>query len=207
LGRQTKGSDTKLNFTHDFEACVNTFHGVNMASFRNGLVNAGIKDGEFMIWSELMDAKTLFLTANADTVYFFGYADLSKGPMVFEAPPGALGVIDDMWWRWASDFGAPGPTAAWVASTCLSPQVIPVNCRRAGSSSYTRRRLASPSWCRAFMENNDPKPAVEAIRKFTKVHPYEVGGVGISIAEFLTGKARLVSRHRRRPFSKKAPAR
>jgi hypothetical protein len=59
-----------------------------MASFRNGLVNAGIKDGEFMIWSELMDAKTLFLTANADTVYFFGYADLSKGPMVFEAPPG-----------------------------------------------------------------------------------------------------------------------
>jgi hypothetical protein len=32
---------------------------------------------------------------------------------------------------------------------------------------------------------------VEAIRKFTKVHPYEVGGVGTSIAEFLTGKARL----------------
>jgi hypothetical protein len=121
LGRQTKGSDTKLDFTHAFEAFVNTFHGVNMASFRNGLVNAGIKDGEFMIWSELMDAKSVFLTANADTVYFFGYADLSKGPMVFEAPPGALGVIDDMWWRWASDFGAPGPDRGLGGKYLLVP--------------------------------------------------------------------------------------
>ena len=38
-----------------------------------------------------MDAKSLFLTANADTVYFLGFIDLSKGPMVFETPPKALG--------------------------------------------------------------------------------------------------------------------
>jgi hypothetical protein len=44
---------------------------------------------------------------------------------------------------------------------------------------------------RAFMENNDPKPAVETIRKFTKVYPYEAGGVGTSVAEFLTGKYKL----------------
>jgi hypothetical protein len=45
---------------------------------------------------------------------------------------------------------------------------------------------------RAFLENkNDPKPAVEAIRKFTKIYPYEAGGVGTSIAEFLSGKAKL----------------
>jgi hypothetical protein len=29
------------------------------------------------------------------------------------------------------------------------------------------------------------------IRKFTKIYPYEAGGVGTSIAEFLDGKARL----------------
>ena len=29
-----------------------------------------------------------------------------------------------------------------------------------------------------FMENDDPKPAVELIRKFTKIYPYEAGGVG-----------------------------
>jgi hypothetical protein len=42
-----------------------------------------------------------------------------------------------------------------------------------------------------FLENNDPKPAADAIRKFTKLYPYEAGGVGTSIAEFLSGKAKL----------------
>ncbi len=41
------------------------------------------------------------------------------------------------------------------------------------------------------MENNDPKPAAELIKKFTKIYPYEVGGVGTSIADFLDGKDKL----------------
>ena len=35
------------------------------------------------------------------------------------------------------------------------------------------------------------KPAVEAIKRFTKVYPYEAGGEGTPIAEFLAGKAML----------------
>ena len=43
-----------------------------------------------------------------------------------------------------------------------------------------------------MLENkSDPKPAAETIRKFTKIYPYEAGGVGTSIAEFLAGKAGL----------------
>ena len=44
---------------------------------------------------------------------------------------------------------------------------------------------------RMFMENNDPKPAADLIRKTTKIYPYEAGGVGTSIAEFLTGEVKL----------------
>ena len=29
--------------------------------------------------------------------------------MVLETPPKALGTLDDVWWRWVIDFGAPGP--------------------------------------------------------------------------------------------------
>ena len=29
--------------------------------------------------------------------------------MVLETPPKALGTVDDFWWRWVIDFGAPGP--------------------------------------------------------------------------------------------------
>ena len=35
--------------------------------------------------------------------------DLSNGPMVLETPPKSLGTLDDFWWRWVTDFGAPGP--------------------------------------------------------------------------------------------------
>ena len=180
-----------LDFTHAFEAFVNTFQGVNMSSFRNGLVNAGVKDGEFMIWSDLMDAKSLFLTANADTVYFFGYADLSKGPMVFESPPGALGVIDDMWWRWVSDFGAPGPDRGEGGKYLLVPPGYKGQLPEGGFYVVHPKTIRVALLGRAFMENNDPKPAVAAIRRYTKVYPYEAGGLGTSVAEFLTGKVRL----------------
>ncbi len=47
-------------------------------------------------------------------------------------------------------------------------------------------------FARAFLENrSDPKPVVELIKKATKVYPYEAGGVGTSIDEFLSGNAKL----------------
>jgi hypothetical protein len=61
------------------------------------------------VFSELMDSKSLFLTANTDTPYLWGIIDLTKGPMVFEVPPKLLGTLDDMWFRWVTDVGAPGP--------------------------------------------------------------------------------------------------
>ena len=42
-----------------------------------------------------MDANSLFLTANADTVYYLAVVDLTKGPMVVEQPPKGLGTIND----------------------------------------------------------------------------------------------------------------
>ena len=73
-----------LDFTHAFEAFVNTFQGVSIAALHKGFSSAGVKDNEVLVFSELMDAKSLFLTANADTVYSLGMLDLSKGPMVLE---------------------------------------------------------------------------------------------------------------------------
>ena len=98
-----------LDFAHAFEAFVNTMQGVNAQAIYKGFADIGVKDNEILIFSTLMDAKSLFLTANADTVYFVGGLDLSKGPMILETPPKALGTLDDAWWRWIIDFGAPRP--------------------------------------------------------------------------------------------------
>jgi hypothetical protein len=77
-----------LDFTHAVNAFMNTMQGVNLAAIRKGVLAVGVKDNEIGLFSELMDAKSLFLTANADTVYFFGFIDLAKGPMVFETAAG-----------------------------------------------------------------------------------------------------------------------
>jgi hypothetical protein len=132
-----------LDFTHAFDAFVNTFQGVNMAAIREGFLSIGVKDNEILIFSKLMDASSLFLTANADTVYFLGFIDLSKGPMVFETPPKALGTLDDFWWRWVTDFGTPARTADWVGSICSFPPATMAPCLKADSSLRARARLAS----------------------------------------------------------------
>ena len=44
---------------------------------------------------------------------------------------------------------------------------------------------------RAFMVDNDPKPAADLIKKTMKIYPYTPGGYGTSIAEALTGKVML----------------
>ena len=67
-----------LDFTHAFEAFVNTFQGVNASAIRKGVLDIGVKDNEIGVFSDLMDAKSLFLTANADTVYFLRLYQLDQ---------------------------------------------------------------------------------------------------------------------------------
>ena len=83
--------------------------GVNIHAIRKGFLSVGVKDNEVLIFSELMDAKSLFLTANADTVYFLGFIDLSKGPMVLETAAQGARRARRHWLRWVIDFGLPGP--------------------------------------------------------------------------------------------------
>ncbi len=180
-----------LDYTRAFEAFVDTMQGVNAAAIRKGILDIGVKDNEILVFSKLMDAKSLFLTANADTVYFIGILDLTQGPMVLETPPNALGTLDDMWWRWVIDFGAPGPDRGAGGKYLILPPgydgPVPEGGFYVARSRTTRVLILG----RMFMENDNPAPTVGAIRKFTKIYPYEAGGVGTSIAEFLSGKARL----------------
>jgi hypothetical protein len=180
-----------LDYTHAFDAFVNTMQGVSVAAFRNGLLSVGVKDNEVIVFSKLMDAKSLFLTANADTVYFMGVLDLTKGPVVLEVPPDALGAIDDAWFRWVIDFGAPGADRGQGGKYLVFPPGYdgPVP---EGGYFIAHARTNRVLWFgRSFMKNNDPKPVVDVIKSATKVYPYQAGGVGTSVAEFLSGKAML----------------
>src|SRR5688500_5393246 len=99
-----------LDFQNGVQAFLGAIPGVSINAVRQGFLAAGIEDNSLTLFSELMDSASLFLTANCDTVYFWGFIDLSDGPMVIDvpsigAPSGILGTIDDMWFKWVTDIG------------------------------------------------------------------------------------------------------
>jgi hypothetical protein len=96
-----------------------------------------------------MDAKTLVLTANTETVYGMGFLDLKgDGATVMEAPPKMLGAAMDTLQRFLVDIGPLGRTKARAANISSSRRATRARCRRVTSSS-SRRRIASITSCAA----------------------------------------------------------
>ena len=81
---------------------------VNQAGMRDSLRKFGPDNQTDVIWENLVDSKTVELTANDNTVYSFIWIDTHKGPLVVEVPPKVLGAIDDFWYRWVADIGITG---------------------------------------------------------------------------------------------------
>ena len=60
-----------LDFTRALDAYMNGYQLASLKAMHNGLIAAGVEDnGGVLIFSGLMDSQSLFLTANADTVYY-----------------------------------------------------------------------------------------------------------------------------------------
>ena len=60
------------------------------------------KPTQVVIWENLMDAQTVLLTANTETVYALSHLDLkTDGPTVVDAPPHMLGFLQDGLQRYA----------------------------------------------------------------------------------------------------------
>jgi LysM repeat protein len=82
---------------------------VNQASMRASLKSFGPVNQTDVIWEDLVDSRTVELTANDNTVYSFIWLDTKDGPLVVEVAPKVLGLIDDFWYKWVIDVGITGP--------------------------------------------------------------------------------------------------
>lgn len=180
----------QLDFTHALNAYLNGFPGASTVALRKGIHEAGAADNEILIFSELMGSESLFLTANADTVYFVGIVDLSSGPMVIGTPPQALALFDDMWFQWITDFGLPGPDRGEGGRYLLVPPGYDGSLPDSGyhvAHSRTNRTLLLG---RSFINENpgqDPAATVELIKATLKLYPYAQGNFGTSIGTLLAG--------------------
>lgn len=180
-----------LDRENAYRAYLNGYPAVSEWMLRKGLVDAGIHDGDVLITRRLLDSRSLFLTANADTVYFMTYLDLSDGPILMQAPADVLTVVDDMWWRWVTDVGIPGPDRGqgglylFVGPDYDGP--LPE-----GGCFVRRSRTQRVSILgRAFLEGDDPGPAVDRITSTLAFARWRAGGVGFSIGAFLEGAGPL----------------
>ena len=180
-----------LDFTRALDSYLNSFGGASAYALCQGFASIGAPDNTIVLFSELMDSKSLFLTPNADTVYYLGCIDLTKGPIVLEQPPKGLGTINDMWFGWIIDVGFPGPDRGEGGRYLLLPPGYDGPVPEGGfyvARSKTNRVLYG---LRAFLTDNDPKPTAELIKKTLKLYPYTPGGLGTSIATAMEGKIRL----------------
>jgi hypothetical protein len=185
-----------LDFLHGVEAFLGALPGASLAAMRRGFQSVGVEDNSFTFFPELMDSASLLLTANCDTVYFWGFIDLSDGPMVLDIPAlgppsGILGTIDDMWFRWVTDFGLPGPDRAQGGRYLLVGPGYDGPLPDSGFHVFHARTTRVTAIGRAFMVDNDPSVPVEAIRNGVRLSRYVPGAQGTAVGTFLAGRAPL----------------
>ena len=118
-----------------------------------------------------MDSRSIFLTANDNTVYSWMWIDLRNGPLVLEAP--AEGARRDQ--RHVVPLGRRcrlhrAGRGARAESTCCCR---PVTRATVPDGYFVVRPPTFSIWVpwRSFLVDGDPKPGVELVKKSTRVYP------------------------------------
>lgn len=173
-GFPDRESADKLYNMLDFQRAVQGYllglPPVSVWGVRKGMLEWGPANSTVPIFDNLMNAKSLFLTANNNTPYTVIWLDLHDGPLVLEAPPKVLGTVDDYYFRWAGDVGITGPDKGEGGKYLLLPPGYKGDVP-AGYFVIRSATFGNVVFWRSFLVNGSPSPGVEAVKKFTKVYP------------------------------------
>lgn len=159
-----------LDFQRAVQAYLLALPAVNMAGLREGLLQVGPANTTIPTFDTLMDARSLFLTANANVAYTWIWINLHDGPLVAEVPPMVLGMIDDFWFRYVTDIGVVGPDKGKGGKYLL----LPPGYKGEVPEGYLVVRVPTYEsilvW-RNFAVNGDMTPAIERLKKLTRIYP------------------------------------
>ena len=103
-----------LDFIRGIDVFLNFIPATSIEGIRIGTNSMGVvASNEVLIFDNLLDSAPFFLTGNTDTVYATAMLDLEKdGVTVVEVPAGSgPGTVNDAFFRFVVDMGAPGPDA------------------------------------------------------------------------------------------------
>lgn len=142
---------------------------VNQASMRATLRGFGPVNQTDVIWEDLVDSKTVELTANDNTIYNFIWTDTKAGPLVVEIPPKVLGLIDDFWYRWVADVGITGADKGMGGKYLILP---PDSTDEVPDGYFVVRPSTYGNWLvfRAFLVDGSTQPGVAAVKEHLKIY-------------------------------------
>ncbi len=159
-----------LDFQRGVQAYLNSIQIASMGGMRNGILEFGPANTTALLFEQLMDSTTLFLTPNTTSVYMCAWLEMKDEPYVIETPPNVLGIIDSHWFHYVTDFGNAGPDKGQGGKFLILPPGfkgdVPDGYHVAQSDTYGNWVI----W-RGFQVNGDPKPAVETTKKIFRMYP------------------------------------
>ena len=162
-----------LDFLRGVEVFLNFIPAASIEGMRMGMAELGVTSSNIVVMMDrLMDSNSLFLTGNTDTVYASGILNLEEdGPTVVEIPPNCgPGTLNDAFFRFVIDMGAPGPDRGKGGKYLILPPDyegdVPEGYFVAQSTSYINWLIL-----RGFLVDGKPDAASEMFRTGLKIYP------------------------------------
>ena len=160
-----------LDFARGVEAFLTGMPAASVYAACEGLSQAGVKrNGGVGITEGLINARSLFLTANSTTVYVLMCLDLKDGPVVAEVPPGVLGPVDDAYFRFVTDVGLTGPDGGKGGKYLFAPPGYADSLPSDGYFVAKPRTHGLLMFYRAFVQGGDIAGAVRGIKARARVY-------------------------------------
>lgn len=163
-----------LDFLRGVEVFLDFIPAASLEAIRQGASEFGAtRSHQAIIYDQLLDSNPLLLTGNTDTVYCITMLDLNvDGPTVVEIPPGSgPGTVNDAFFRFVVDMGAPGPDKGKGGKYLIVPPDYKGDLPKSGyfvahSPSYTNLLIL-----RGFLVDGKPDAASKMFREGLKVYP------------------------------------
>ena len=179
-GYPTAEATDKLYELRTFSRAVESYvHFVTLMSMfymEKGLYDFGLDAAnKFLIFERPLDAKSLFLTPNTESIYGMQFLDLKRdGPTVVEAPAGLLGGFSSMWQESLIGIGSTGVDKGKGGKFLL---LAPDYQGEAPTGYFAAKSPTYGVWLgvRAFRVNGKADNAV-ALMKTIKIYPLAKAG-------------------------------
>jgi hypothetical protein len=160
-----------LDFLRGVETFLTAMPAASIHAIREGFRDVGVsRNGIIISTEDLMDAHSLFLTPNTESVYIMTVLDLSDGPVVVESPPNTLGMVNDFFFRYVSDMGNAGPDRGQGGKYLYLPPDWEGE-EPEGFFTYRSPTYMNIMFWRGFLVEGDPGPAIESAKETLKVYP------------------------------------